>query len=67
MYKDHLNYKGAQRSGKLPPNPRPPWRGDSDLDDGKESVRNIYIYMSVFLCFDYYILAFDMFCLVSIG
>ncbi|PWA64408.1 Leucine-rich repeat-containing protein [Artemisia annua] len=26
----------AQRSGKHPPNHRPPWRGDSALDDGKE-------------------------------
>ncbi|KAJ0788544.1 putative cellulase [Helianthus annuus] len=25
----------AQRSGKLPPHPRPPWRGDSALEDGK--------------------------------
>lgn len=43
----HFNYKEAltksiifleaQRSGKLPPNPRPPWRGDSALDDGKEA------------------------------
>nr|XP_043619610.1 endoglucanase 16-like [Erigeron canadensis] len=43
----HFNYKEAltksiifleaQRSGKLPPNHRPPWRGDSALDDGKEA------------------------------
>ncbi|XP_076943460.1 endoglucanase 16-like isoform X1 [Bidens hawaiensis] len=43
----HFDYKGAltksiifleaQRSGKLPPNHRPPWRGDSALDDGKEA------------------------------
>lgn len=42
----HFNYKEAltkslifleaQRSGKLPPNNRVPWRGDSALDDGKE-------------------------------
>ncbi|KAI7731976.1 hypothetical protein M8C21_004266, partial [Ambrosia artemisiifolia] len=25
----------AQRSGDLPPRPRPPWRGDSALEDGK--------------------------------
>lgn len=25
----------AQRSGKLPPNHRPKWRGDSGLEDGK--------------------------------
>lgn len=41
----HLDYKDAltksiifleaQRSGKLPPNHRPKWRGDSALDDGK--------------------------------
>ncbi|XP_012077550.1 endoglucanase 16 [Jatropha curcas] len=41
----HFNYKEAlskciifleaQRSGKLPPNNRVPWRGDSALDDGK--------------------------------
>ncbi|KAJ4842070.1 hypothetical protein Tsubulata_039963 [Turnera subulata] len=41
----HFNYKDAltksiifleaQRSGKLPPNHRPAWRGDSGLDDGK--------------------------------
>ncbi|KAK9059556.1 hypothetical protein SSX86_020260 [Deinandra increscens subsp. villosa] len=43
----HHNYKDAlaksiifleaQRSGKLPPNHRPRWRGDSALDDGKEA------------------------------
>ncbi|XVF35258.1 hypothetical protein REPUB_Repub18cG0130000 [Reevesia pubescens] len=43
----HFNYKDAltksiifleaQRSGKLPPNNRLPWRGDSALDDGKEA------------------------------
>ncbi|WOG84767.1 hypothetical protein DCAR_0103951 [Daucus carota subsp. sativus] len=43
----HLNYNEAltkslifleaQRSGKLPPNNRVPWRGDSALDDGKEA------------------------------
>ena len=42
----HLDYKDAltksiifleaQRSGKLPPNHRLKWRGDSALDDGKE-------------------------------
>ena len=39
-YKDALTksiiFLEAQRSGKLPPNHRPPWRGDSALDDGKE-------------------------------
>ncbi|XP_022933062.1 endoglucanase 16-like [Cucurbita moschata] len=38
-YKDALTkcliFLEAQRSGKLPPNHRPPWRGDSALDDGK--------------------------------
>ncbi|GLT75990.1 hypothetical protein SLA2020_476770 [Shorea laevis] len=43
----HFNYRDAltkslifleaQRSGKLPPNHRPPWRGDSALDDGKDA------------------------------
>ena len=43
----NLNYKEAltkslifleaQRSGKLPPNNRLSWRGDSALDDGKEA------------------------------
>ncbi|KAJ0029914.1 hypothetical protein Pint_13653 [Pistacia integerrima] len=43
---DDINYKEAltkslifleaQRSGKLPPNHRPAWRGDSALDDGKD-------------------------------
>ncbi|XP_038886295.1 endoglucanase 16 [Benincasa hispida] len=38
-YKDALTksliFLEAQRSGKLPPNHRPAWRGDSALDDGK--------------------------------
>ncbi|KAM5566176.1 endoglucanase 16-like [Rosa sericea] len=38
-YKDALTksiiFLEAQRSGKLPPNHRPKWRGDSALDDGK--------------------------------
>ncbi|PIA43090.1 hypothetical protein AQUCO_02000499v1 [Aquilegia coerulea] len=38
-YKDALTksliFLEAQRSGKLPPNHRPQWRGDSALDDGK--------------------------------
>ncbi|PON73113.1 Glycoside hydrolase [Parasponia andersonii] len=38
-YKDALTksiiFLDAQRSGKLPPNNRVPWRGDSGLDDGK--------------------------------
>ncbi|XP_030530549.1 endoglucanase 16 [Rhodamnia argentea] len=32
-----LIFLEAQRSGKLPPNHRPSWRGDSALDDGKEA------------------------------
>lgn len=40
-YKDALTksiiFLEAQRSGKLPPNNRLPWRGDSALDDGKEA------------------------------
>lgn len=32
-----LLFLEAQRSGKLPPKPRVPWRGDSGLDDGKLS------------------------------
>jgi endoglucanase len=45
LVKGQFNYKEAltkslifleaQRSGKLPPNNRVPWRGDSALDDGK--------------------------------
>ncbi|GAU26688.1 hypothetical protein TSUD_314650 [Trifolium subterraneum] len=45
LVKGEFNYKEAltkslifleaQRSGKLPPNNRVPWRGDSALDDGK--------------------------------
>ncbi|KAK2391984.1 endoglucanase [Trifolium repens] len=45
LVKGQINYKEAltkslifleaQRSGKLPPNNRVPWRGDSALDDGK--------------------------------
>ncbi|XP_042466226.1 endoglucanase 8 [Zingiber officinale] len=38
-YKDALTksilFLDAQRSGKLPPDSRIPWRGDSGLDDGK--------------------------------
>ncbi|KAL8167822.1 hypothetical protein V2J09_009321 [Rumex salicifolius] len=40
-YRDALTksllFLEAQRSGKLPPNNRIPWRGDSGLDDGKEA------------------------------
>ncbi|XP_021277531.1 endoglucanase 16 [Herrania umbratica] len=40
-YKDALTksiiFLEAQRSGKLPPNHRPFWRGDSALDDGQEA------------------------------
>ncbi|KAF1001784.1 endoglucanase 16-like [Apium graveolens] len=32
-----LIFLEAQRSGKLPPNNRVPWRGDSALNDGKEA------------------------------
>jgi len=45
LVKGQFNYKEAltkslifleaQRSGKIPPNNRVPWRGDSALDDGK--------------------------------
>lgn len=38
----------AQRSGKLPPNHRPPWRGDSALEDGKtvgvSKHASVYVY-----------------------
>ncbi|XVF89014.1 hypothetical protein PTKIN_Ptkin19aG0097200 [Pterospermum kingtungense] len=40
-YKEALTksiiFLDAQRSGKLPPNNRVPWRGDSALDDGREA------------------------------
>ncbi|PWA74230.1 glycosyl hydrolase 9A4 [Artemisia annua] len=40
-YRDALRksiiFLEAQRSGKLPPNLRPPWRGDSALEDGQEA------------------------------
>lgn len=52
----HLNYNEAltkslifleaQRSGKLPPNNRVPWRGDSALDDGKEANVSLCDYLS---------------------
>lgn len=32
-----LIFLEAQRSGKLAPNHRPSWRGDSALDDGKQA------------------------------
>lgn len=32
-----LLYFEAQRSGKLPPNQRVKWRGDSGLNDGKDA------------------------------
>lgn len=46
----------AQRSGKLPPNHRPSWRGDSALDDGKLAnvihfnslLKFLVLYFSVF-------------------
>ena len=47
-YKDALAksiiFLEAQRSGKLPPNNRPPWRGNSALNDGKAAnVSPIYL------------------------
>ena len=58
----HLNYKDAltkslifleaQRSGKLPPNKRLPWRGDSGLDDGKsENVPLLSLFLQFFFFF----------------
>lgn len=45
-YKDALTksilFLEAQRSGKLPPSNRVPWRGDSGLDDGKLAGVSIY-------------------------
>lgn len=37
----------AQRSGKLPPNHRPSWRGDSALQDGK--LENVHLPLSLSL------------------
>jgi endoglucanase len=62
-YKDALTksimFLEEQRSGKLPPNNRIPWRGDSALDDGKLSnVRTIFLSSSFtsfsisFVCVD---------------
>lgn len=46
-YKDALTksilFLEAQRSGKLPPNNRVPWRGDSGLNDGKLAGVSIYL------------------------
>jgi hypothetical protein len=36
LYLSSLFYE-AQRSGRLPPDNRIPWRGDSALDDGKDN------------------------------
>lgn len=48
-YKDALTksiiFLEAQRSGKLPPNHRPAWRGDSALDDGK--LANVIFFFSI--------------------
>lgn len=54
-YKDALTksliFLEAQRSGKLPPNNRVPWRGDSALDDGKlVNVSLDYIFTSKKSC-----------------
>lgn len=50
-YKDALTksiiFLEAQRSGKLPPNHRLPWRGDSALDDGKLANVNISLSTTV--------------------
>lgn len=55
-YKDALTksiiFLEAQRSGKLPPNHRPSWRGDSALDDGKEAnvpFIHLLFFLSVFI------------------
>lgn len=52
-YKDALTkciiFLEAQRSGKLPPHHRVPWRGDSALDDGKlENVSLLSFFLSFF-------------------
>lgn len=39
-----LIFLEAQRSGKLPPNNRVPWRGDSAVDDGK--LANVSLFFS---------------------
>lgn len=59
----HFNYKDAltkslifleaQRSGKLPPTNRVPWRGDSALDDGKFA--NVFSSFFPFFFFSPYI------------
>ena len=50
-YRDALSksiiFLEAQRSGKLPPNHRPSWRGDSALQDGK--LANVRISLSLYL------------------
>lgn len=50
-----LIFLEAQRSGKLPPNNRVPWRGDSALDDGKEANVSVsdYIYFDNFVFNEY--------------
>jgi hypothetical protein len=53
-YKDALTksimFLEAQRSGKLPPNNRIKWRGDSALDDGKLSNVHSIVLFSIALC-----------------
>lgn len=55
-YKDALTksliFLEAQRSGKLPPNNRVPWREDSALDDGKLVDVN-------FTCIAFYLVLFQ--------
>lgn len=55
-YKDALTksliFLEAQRSGKLPPDNRVPWRGDSALQDGQEA--NVRLRLSDYLYYDNY-------------
>lgn len=44
-----LLFLEAQRSGKLPPNSRIHWRGDSGLDDGKLSNVSSIIFIQILL------------------
>lgn len=51
-YKEALSkaiiFLECQRSGKLPPTNRVPWRGDSGLEDGKLANVCISIYLSIY-------------------
>jgi len=65
-----LLYFEAQRSGKLPPNQKVTWRGDSALKDGSDAhvslISNYLFLFHIFLCNEYLLLEVNCLLIVKI-